>query len=137
MRRVWLVLALMLAMAPRVDAQEAPAMTECEAATAGILGQMIPPALSSSLARWFGLTAEYIGLPEGCERPYLPPETPWCYDDQGYSWCVDHVAIVHMESPSMVWFCYWIDPAATSSFDDGPFTSASANSDWHCVYPPV
>jgi hypothetical protein len=137
MRRVALVLVLMLAMAPRVEAQEPPVLTECEMRTASFLGQAIPPVADAYLGQWFDLTAEDLGLPEGCERPYLPPETPWCFEDQVSSWCVDHLAIVHMESPSMVWFCYWMYPAATSSFDDGPFTNTETNPAWHCVYPPV
>jgi hypothetical protein len=116
MLRCALVFLVVFAVAPKVEAQEAPTLTECEVATASILGQMIPAGLIWALGGWFDRTAEEFGLPDGCERPYLPPETPYCYQDQGRSWCADHLTIWHAGNG----FCYFID-------GDGWF---------HCTYPP-
>jgi hypothetical protein len=134
-----LLVVLACGTAPAVQAQEAPALTACESWVAGIPGQLPPDVRSGYLSSWFSLTAEGLGLPEGCERPFLPPETPWCFDDWSRSWGIDSLTIVHMESASMRWFCFWMEPPVTlSPPDEEPFSSPPCPyPDWHCVYPPV
>jgi hypothetical protein len=57
-----------------VLAQDVATVATCDAWAAGAIEYQVPPIQRSILDHWFGLDADNIGLPEGCERPWLPPE---------------------------------------------------------------
>jgi hypothetical protein len=92
---------------------------ECEAYVASVLAQLLSPVAYATLANWGQSTPDFLGLPEHCPWPMLPPESPWCTPD----YCVDYIPLVH--SADGLEYCYWYDPTNEPVYIGGP-------AEWHC-----